>query len=258
MTDKELLVQLNNLKNAKPDATWLASNRDVLASQLFSGAPEEPALSWAVKFNIIGQRIFQPQYVAIMIVLFFVASGTIGYQVSQPTKPGDSLYIAKRISERAQFMLAFSDASKTKLNVEFATKRVQEMKDIISDQAMSIAPDQPAKIADLKASAKAEIQVARDRLAKSRPVASVKPVAVAPKTTAKPTVKNQDNPEFIAAEVAKDNQRVDISLPDLPESVVSTTPRTAEVIIEEADKMLDKDDLEGATKKLDEVGELIK
>jgi len=257
MTDKELLAQLNNLKNTRPDQAWLSSNRDILASQLYSGAVAEPALSWTVKFNLLSRMVFQPQYVAIMIVLFFVSSGVVGYHASQPAKPGDSLYIAKRISERAQLMLTFSDASKTKLNVEFATKRVQEMKDIISEQGMSIASDQPAKIADLKASAKAEIQVVKNRLAKSRPAVAAKAPVVASKSINKPIAKTSDNAEFVAAEATKDNQRVDISLPDLPEPA-STTIRTAETIINEAEQMLDKDNFDGASKKLDEVGELIK
>ncbi len=257
MTNKELLTQLNNLKATKPDQAWLSSNRDLLASQIFSGAPEEPALSWAIKFNLIGQRIFQPQYVAIMIVLFFASSGMIGYNASQSTKPGDSLYVAKRVSERAQFMLAFSDAEKTKLNVEFAAKRVQEMQDVIADQGMSIATDQPTQLADLKASAKAEIQTAKERMSRNTPVIAKSSPVTAKAPVKKPaTNKNLDNQEFIAAEATKDNQRVDISLPDLPEPVVAT--RTIETVIDEADKLIDKNDLEGATKKLDEINQLIK
>lgn len=256
MTNKELLAQLNSLQATKPNQAWLSSNRDLLASQLYSGAPAEPALSWAIKFNIISQRIFQPQYVAIMIVLFFASSGLISFHASQSTKPGDSLYVAKRISERAQFMLAFSDAEKTRLNVEFATKRVQEMQDMIADQGMSIAEDHPEQIANLKSEAKTQIQTAKARIAKNNPISAPAPKVNKPAVEPSKPSKLNNNPEFIAAEATKDNARVDISLPDIPDLVVAT--RTIETVIDEADQMIDQNDLQGATKKLDEINQLIK
>lgn len=257
MKDKELLNQLNKLRQTRPDAVWLQSNRDLLASQLYSGSATEPALTWFVKFNLIGRKVFQPQYVAMMIAVFFFTSGLIGFKISQASSPGDSLYVAKRISERAQLMLAFSDSSKTKLNVEFANKRLQEMKDMLAKQDSDQSSDQPAKIADLKASAKAEIQVAKDRLAKTKPAPTVKST-IAIKNNIKTPVATVDNEEFIAAEATKDDQRLDISLPDLPELASTTPPRTAETVIEEAQKFLDTDNLDEATKKLDELNNLIK
>lgn len=252
MKDKELLAQLNKLGRLRPDSAWLQSNRDILASQLYSGSATEPALSWFVKFNLATRRVLQPQYVALMIVLFFASSGLIGYKISEASGPGDSLYIAKRISERGRLMLAFSDSSKTKLNVEFANKRLQEMKELLARQSDS---NEPAEIANLKASAKAEIQVAKGRLAKSKSPGGSE---TTPKSGAKAPIKNTDNQEFIAAEATKDSARVDISLPDLPEIVSSTPPRSAAIIIEEAEKLLETDDLQAATEKLDELNDLIK
>lgn len=245
MKDKELLAQLNRLKDHRPSPLWLQTNRERLASQLYSGQNPEPALTWLVKANLLSRLVFQPQYVAVMITIFFAASGLFGYKASQASGPGDSLYIAKRISERAQLMLAFSDASKTKLNVEFAGKRVEELKTLINAEPQ-LATDQPAKLADLKASAEAEIKVARERLVKSTPSAA---------TTA-PTV--SDNQEFKAAEATKDNERLDISLPDLPDEVPTSTKRTPEAIIDEAVLLLGQDQLDKVSEKLSELNQLIK
>lgn len=249
MKDKELLSQLNKLKDQRPNPMWLASNRDVLASQLYSGQNEQPALSWLVKANLLGRLVFQPQYVALMIVLFFASSGLVGVKLSQSSVPGDSLYIAKRVSERAQLMLAFSEESKTKLNVEFAGKRLEELKELIDDAADPSA--EPTKIASLKASAQAEIKVARDRLAKT-------------KSEAGPTVKvpnssiAADNSEFIAAEASKDNQRLDISVPDPIEVSTTTKDRSPEAIMAEAAMLLDQDQLDKVKERLEELNNLIK
>jgi hypothetical protein len=243
MKDKQLLSQLNKLKDHRPSLLWLQSNRELLASQLYSGQTEPAALSWSVKANLLGRLIFQPQYVAVMIMLFFAGSGLFGYKISQASVPGDSLYIAKRISERAQLMLAFSDESKAKLSVEFAGKRLEELKDLIKDESSSDNAE-AAKIADLKASVESEIKVARERLAKTKS----EPVAPVTKTKA------DDSQEFIAAEATKDNQGLDISLPELPE--LST--RSADMIIEEASLLLDQDQLDKVKDRLDELNKLIR
>lgn len=262
MKDQDLVQQLNKFRDIKLDSTWLASNREILATQIYSGAPEAPAMSWAVKFSLVSSRLLQPQYIAIMIVAFFFGSGVFGWQASQDTKPGDTMYMAKRLGERAQGMVTFGDTSIAKLNLELASKRVAELKQVTADNAMSQSPDND-KVATAKATAKQQIAKARQQVSRLKVTV---PVVETPAVTTVPETKSSD---VTAAETplevyetagsSKSDERIDISIPDGPDLIISsTTVATPDSIIDEAEKLLEGNDLDGAVKKLKEINEMIK
>jgi hypothetical protein len=263
MKDQELLNQLNNLAQVKPSQAWLASNREILASQIYSGTPETSELSWAVKLNLFGSRILQPQYIAMMIVVFFVSSGVVGYQSSQDTKPGDTMYQAKRIGERAQLMMTFNDVSRAKLNLSLASERVEELKQVTVEIELNKS-QAPEKLANAKESAKRQIAVARENVSrlklvvpqKSRPAKATETKPSNP-TDNKPVEILKPEDEYQSAGDNKSTDRIDISIPDGPNMVVSTTVETSDSIIDEAEAMLNDDNLDGAVEKLEEINKLI-
>ena len=54
--------------------------------------------------------------------------------MAEKTKPGDSLYIAKIVSEKTQYALTFDDKSKAQLGLQFATNRVEEMNKVLAEE----------------------------------------------------------------------------------------------------------------------------
>jgi len=238
MTEKELLHQLNKLQAIQPVPEWKDTNRQVLLAQLARGEAIA-SLNWLARTNVFMHRLFQPYAVAIMIVLFFAASGVAGWYASAQTKPGDPLYIAKRLSERAKQVITFDDKSKTKLNLEFASNRAKEIGQLESEQ------NQTEAVKDgLKSEFKNEISQARQRLAR----------------IIKPAAEPQQSDEFTNADLGKDGTRIDISVPDKVKA--SSTPadnggQGIGEVLEEVQKLFDNQDYNKVVDKLDEANKLL-
>ena len=67
--------------------------------------------------------------VAIVIILSVITGGTA--YASQESLPGDWLYPVKTATEDARIFLARGAAAKAELNLKFAQKRLEEMKNVL-------------------------------------------------------------------------------------------------------------------------------
>jgi hypothetical protein len=232
MREKDLLIQLNKLNTIKADADFKATNRQLLMAQIAQGE-EVSSLGSLARLNIFMSRLFQPYAIAAMIVLFFAVSSVWGMNMSAKAKPGDSLYIAKKLSERTKMLMAVNDKSKAKLNLEFASNRVAEM------SSLNQAEEASAK-ESLKNEFKSEISQVKTRLAKLN------------NGQDKNTVNSsQDN--FNMADKSKDGVKIDIAVPD--KKIATTTADNQDGIgevLEEAEKLFDSGSYEKAAGKLDE------
>lgn len=134
MNEKELLSQLNNLKNIKPDGDWKRASREILLSQI-SGGYYDAEKTELKKENFVFslKHLFaQPAFITITILAVVLGGGVLSLNVSRNTKPGDSLYIAKIISEKARATFTFNDEDKAKLGLEFAGERAKEMSQVLA------------------------------------------------------------------------------------------------------------------------------
>ncbi len=234
MTEKELLKQLNKLRTINAEADFKAANRQMLLAQITQGE-EVKSLGYLAQLNIFMSRLFQPYAIAIMIALFFVASGAYGLTISRQAKPGDSLYLAKKLSERTKMLVAFDEKTKARLNLEFASNRVLEMNLLKQDNNQSSAKE------TLKNDFKNEINQAKSRLAKNQPEA-----------------KSDKTNDFKTAGSVKDNDHIDVAVPD--KKVATTTNQGAGIgeVLEEAQKLFDTGAYDQAADKLNEANKLVK
>jgi len=231
MTEKELIKNLSALKKTEADSSWIKSNRDVLSYQIFNGA-EYVAMPLGLmeKFSLITKRLLQPAPIAALIALFFVTSGAVSVRIARNTTPGDPLYLAKSISERTQLLATFNETDKAKLNLEFANQRVNEIKQVMANEEVDAE-----RVEELSASFKKEIASARERLTKIEAINKV----------SKPKVVNE-NDAVVSAEAGKDNNGIDISVPDNQKT------------LQEAEKLFDSKDYGAVAEKLGELGEQLK
>ncbi|MDA3840083.1 MAG: DUF5667 domain-containing protein [Patescibacteria group bacterium] len=146
MTEKDLLKKLNSYKDIQADPTWKKENREVLFNQIMnsSSAPES-GFSFAkllntfkiysdTFYNSIVKNMGQPVILTSLIVLSVLGGGVMSINASRDTTPGDSLYIAKKISEKTQLTFTFSEKKKAQLNVVFAENRAREISQVMSDE----------------------------------------------------------------------------------------------------------------------------
>jgi len=236
MTNQELTKQLNSLSAIKPNQTWKETNREILYSQISNSStpiiPEKSLNAFLVFLNNAKELVAQPTFV--LVSIFLIAFGIVGTRAAY-TRPGDSLFIARVISEKAQLAMTFNEEAKTKKEIQFANNHAQEIAQILADE------NNQAQTEKLASDFKSELNIVKTK---------IKPIAN--NTETKPT--DNDDAKVFSASVGHDNQGLQIS----PTEEKATTPSNdPHQMIDEAQTMFDQKDYSGAETKLKEVSTLL-
>lgn len=263
MNNKRLFEKLNSFKNIKPNNEWKSHCRDILLSQISNGQTvEELEQKKLFNLEIFFGDIF-PQWINIKkmktvcvgfsVIILLVGCGFTGVYASRNAKLGDSLYIAKIISEKAQFAITFDEKEKTKLNLEFATNRAEEINQLSKESVATevIKQDQNKKAQKLTSNFKKEIDQAKSRINKIN-------------ITNAMNNKIDDGQQVFGASLGKDNKQIEISEPINAnkniidkQQPIEATPNAANKIIEEAEKLFNEKNYIESINKLKEVNEAI-
>jgi hypothetical protein len=129
--------QLNNLRRIKPDNSWKQENRSVLYNQISNSYTEEQQ-SLADRFReaFIGLRdSFSKPAWAVAIIAALVITGGLGVQATQYSKPGDTLYFTKKLSEKLKLALTFDEQEKVKMSIQFSSGHARDITETLSDPA---------------------------------------------------------------------------------------------------------------------------
>ncbi len=294
MNDKEIVNQLNKLREVQPDSAWQAKNRALLLSQIGPGSKDE--LTTVAGFSILNlplrliKTIPQPVLAVFLIVLFMFGSGVFSIQASKNAKPGDSLYIAKIINERTQQVLTFDEQKKAQLGIEFAGNRAAELNQILSDKSNVNDADKKTKVENLVNDFKKEIDGVKNHIAKISSQTTEQPAPDSnPEQTESSASADEDNAAVFSANLGKDDQGIEVSEPatdeakatsgdekliaaeettvatSAPESSSATTsdetpapaesPSDTQKILEQAGILLKNEDYDATISKLNEAGE---
>ena len=282
MNDQELLKQLSNLKQIKPDHNWQKKYREILFSQISAGRADlERNSNLKIVWESIMPReilinLAKPVWLASLASVLILAVGIGGVYASKNSKPGDSLYIAKIISERAQFAMTFDERDKAKLGVEFATNRAKEMIQVLEDTNQTATTNND-KLEKLSQNFKKEISQVKNRLF----------IIKITEDQAKP---KEAEAEVFGANLGKNDQRMEIAEPAAPaggqakptaspaktgavDQVIekpatvnatstaagsaSSQQANAGQMLEEAEKLVDEKNINGAIDKLGEINKVI-
>ncbi|MFA6307057.1 MAG: DUF5667 domain-containing protein [Patescibacteria group bacterium] len=269
MNDKDLLKKLNNLKTIKPDDNFKKNYRELLYAQISAGATVNKSESnlriiWE---SIMPGKVFinmvKPVWITSLASVLILVIGVGGVYASKNSKPGDSLYIAKIISEKAQFVMTFNEKDKAKLGLEFATNRAKEITQVLEESKES-EDKKGAKVEQLSQDFKKEISQVKNRLTTIK------------KAENKNNQNKEEEPEVFGANLGKDDQRMEISEPvkpaakqeilpevklELAAPVIATTTEgslnSPDKALEEAEKMLDEKNYDGAIDKIEEAKQII-
>jgi len=270
MKDKELLSKLNSLKNITPDKEWKSSNREILYSQISNSTASLYKKDEVVKdgFFIMWPqkmvRVFsQPAFAVFLVVFLIAGGGFVSAKVAKKSTPGNSLYIARVISERAQLAITFNDTQKTKLNIKFANDRAKDITQALKEsefksdkeisQKENLVKNFKKEInnvkAELQGASDDDIQVFGANLGKDEKGMQVsepdkKPIQPSEEKAIKSS--GIDEPEEIKIEEEAPKEEESIS--DL---------ENAKQKLEEAEELFNKDDYGATLDKLNEVGAII-
>ena len=187
----------------------------------------------------------RPAMVFAAILVVVLGGSVLSIKAARETKPGDSLYIAKIVSEKTQLALTFDNTSKAKLNLQFAGNRAEEL------AKLTESPESEKKNGDISSltdNFKREINEAKTRL---NTIDSTQ-IAKAPEKNDNNNPTNvADNSDekiqVVGAALEKDDQSLQLSAPTEP------VARS----LAEAEKLFENKDYNGTTDKLKEVTETI-
>jgi hypothetical protein len=127
--------QLNNLKRIKPDNSWKQENRRVLYSQISNSyAEQQQSLAERIREAFIGLRdsLSKPAW-AVVIIATLVITGGLGAQATHYSKPGDTFYFTKKITEKLKLALTFDKQEKAKMSIQFSSGHARDITETLSD-----------------------------------------------------------------------------------------------------------------------------
>lgn len=276
MNEKELISKLNSLKNIEPSAEWKTRSRDILLNQI-SHSEDVKINKFKIFMEILPRQLFeqiaQPAMAVVLISLFILGGGVFSLKAaSKNTKPGDSLYIAKIISEKAQLALTFDKKEKVKLGVEFASNRTKEIKQLINESDNS---GKDAKVEKLAEGFRKEINAVKTRIGEintensnancdiprdneedsqifsANSEKSDKGIQISESAEEVEKEEISENNEIAAPAASNDN---DI---DALDAISTSTESNMDKAIGEAEKLFNDEDYEGAINKLTEINNII-
>ncbi len=152
MKNQNLIIKLKSLNSVEPDAKFLKDNRELLLSQIENSGVEK--ISTFDRILLTSEnlaRLFSRPAFALgvfVVVLFganFVASGVLA-----KSKPNDSLYIARVISERVKVNTTINQEAREKLAINYALRHAEDIASILNDEKFNNEEnsDQVAKLSE--------------------------------------------------------------------------------------------------------------
>jgi hypothetical protein len=304
MEDQELIKNLKALSNIRTDNVWKEANRNVLSAQINYGISGEEKNESAVMslrdyfsvfsdfiYNGFVRQAFQPAVASAFALILVFVGGIFSFSAARDTTPGDSLYPAKLFREKTQYSLTFDDKEKTKLNIEFAQNRVEELAKVLSEGENDA--NKKDQVAQLASNFKKEIENAKQGIEKINTLAvnndvaknnqAVKTDQVADDiskdkaedemmfsanlekdkaglnlsesgdTAPEPVVLKATTTELAESAVKETEYMDDVATTSDKETVDSPVMTNTQTIFQEAKDLFEKDDYQAAVEKLDQV-----
>ena len=134
---KNIIKNLQSLKEIKPRQEWVAQNRQLLLSQL--RAQKETGLAPVESNGLKSLQIFLPQHIGsailkpvgvLLMITMVLGGGYASVSASQGSLPGDVLYPVKLTSEKMQLTFTSDQKEIAQLHIDFAEKRLDEFSQI--------------------------------------------------------------------------------------------------------------------------------
>ena len=247
-----LKTQFNKLKEIRPDDQWKRDNRDVLLRQIGVGDKvqiNDRKENIFVVFNVarvLFRQLSQPIGVVMLLLSVMIGGGVLSIFASGNAKPGDSLYIAKKINEKAQSAFTFDEEAKIKLALVFAENRAREIAKVI-EEAKVESDKKQEHVDKLTQDLRNEITKIKKAKVRSNNLKSKNNVAVKDEAEVEDEVV-----QVFSAHLGKSDKGMQIS-----EGSVNSTDSTFDEVLDEAKVLIGNKDYEGTLEKLEQANAMI-
>lgn len=154
MTNKEILKKLKSINEINPDERWVKKNRSDLLLQIKDSCPAVQHVVWnkifvwlKLNFGFLADLVIPKRFVDVFArplavsfvgaMIVFSTMATMG--MAQDAIPGDILYPVKIVGENVQLALTADIESKTRIEMEFAGRRVKELNKLVAQNKLSVS-----------------------------------------------------------------------------------------------------------------------
>lgn len=225
MTDRDLIKKLGNLKEIKPDSSWLKANRDSLYTQISNSGATETSVwsSFVINLQSVLKTASAPAVALASLMLMLVGTSAYSHLLLAKTKPNQSLYIARELSERAKLTTILNTEEREEMAGRFAANNAKDIINVLSDPSFK----DEQEIAKLSTRLNEEMKTVQKTVARE-----VKPAVQKIDT---PTTTNVE--EVFSASNEKDEKG--ISVEGTPKIETSSTT-SVETLIKEANEVLNQ------------------
>lgn len=229
MTDRDLIKKLGNLKEIKPDTSWLKANRDSLYTQISNSGATEVSVwtSFVINFKSLLKTASAPAISLASLMFILVASSVYGHLLLSNTKPSNSLYIAREISEKAKLSTILDIEEREEMASQFAVSNAQDIINVLSDPNFK----DEKEIAKLSTKLNEEIKTVKKNIAKVE-IPAVQNIETA--TVSAPVISD----EVFSASLEKEPKGISVSEIKTEEATTSTS--SVENLIKEANEVLNQ------------------
>lgn len=170
-----LLDQLKNLKTIQPDKQWKIKNQEILFHQISNSTSpvvltnqnklvENLILAYHYIIHLLRHIIHllrQPAWaVCFILIIFGMSAVAAAHVAARYSQPGDSLYVAKIINEKAQLAVTFDQEKQSNLEFKFATGHAKDITKVLND----LSAEHKDKAEKLSQDFKKEIKIARESI----------------------------------------------------------------------------------------------
>ena len=287
MKNQNLIIKLKSLNSVEPDKKFLKDNRELLLSQIENSGVEKISTFDRVLLTSenLARLFSRPVFAFGIFVLVLLGANIVSSSVLEKSKPNDSLYVARVISERVKVNTTINQEAREKLAINYALRHAEDIASILSDEKFNNEEnsDQVAKLSDDFIKEVNKVESGLNRLSSKTQKAAVNVGEIVKLAT--------DNNEvtMTIADNSKDCDGIEIYIPEenkevvvgsvvsatTSKEVVATSSETkatsseelgADLVIQssatsktsEAKELAEKKDFGGALNKLNEAVELIK
>lgn len=164
MTDKQLIKQLKSLKKLKPSHDWEVNSRHVLQKQIENsgGSHTSAWQNFYINIKSIGDLAYRPAVGVASFLIVMIGLSFFAHQWLQFSKPNDSLYIARVISERARLTTVLDSTAREKMAAKFAMNHAQDISNLLADPEYDISSSE--QMDKLNEDFNREIATVKDRV----------------------------------------------------------------------------------------------
>lgn len=175
MTEKELFTQLKSLKSIALSPEDKQKNRDVLFSQISNTFVEtKKSNKFLVNTKNVFSFIYRPALTVAGVFVFLTGALFLGSSLFEKTKPTNSFYVARILSEKARLNTTFNETERDALSLEFASNHAQDIATVLMDPDFN-TEENKNEVEKLHASFENEISKVQTQIDKT--VSTIKSVA---------------------------------------------------------------------------------